>query len=61
MSWWGNVINKFQLDFNYQDADVATAMKDVKTPVLIINNKKNSLTFYYFIGKDIYDKIVGGK
>lgn len=58
MKWCGNIINKLKLDFNYQDADVANAMKNVKTPVLIINSKLDSLT-PYFMGKDIYDAIQG--
>lgn len=58
MTWCGNIINKFKLGFSYQDADVANAMKDVKTPVLIINSKLDSLT-PYFMGKDIYDTIQG--
>lgn len=58
MTWWGNRINKLKLGFTYQDADVATAMKEVKTSVLIINSKQDSLT-PYFMGKDIYDAIKG--
>jgi hypothetical protein len=58
MTWCGNIINRFKLGFTYQDADVAKAMKDVKTPVLIINSKQDSLT-PYFMGKDIYDAIPG--
>ena len=58
ITWWGNMINKLKLDFTYQDADVPTAMKEVKTSVLIINSKQDSLT-PYFMGKDIYDAITG--
>ena len=58
MTWCGNIINKFKLGFFYQDADVANAMKNVETPVLIINSKLDSLT-PYFMGKDIYDTIQG--
>lgn len=58
MTWCGNIINKLKLDFTYQDADVANAMKNVKTPVLIINSKQDSLT-PYFMGKDLYDAIQG--
>ncbi|MBZ2175755.1 alpha/beta hydrolase [Schnuerera sp. xch1] len=58
MKWCGNIINKLKLDFNYQDADVANAMKNVKTPVLIINSKLDSLT-PCFMGNDIYDAIQG--
>lgn len=38
------------------DADVANAMKDVKTPVLIINSKKDTMT-PELMGKDIYDAL----
>lgn len=58
MTWCGNIINKLKLGFTYQDADVANAMQDVKTPVLIINSNLDSLT-PYFMGKDIYDAIPG--
>jgi fermentation-respiration switch protein FrsA (DUF1100 family) len=56
MTWCGNVVNKLKLGFTYQDADVANAMKDVITPVLVINSKSDSTT-PYFMGKDIYDAI----
>jgi fermentation-respiration switch protein FrsA (DUF1100 family) len=58
MTLCGNIINKLKLGFTYQDADVASAMKDVKTPVLTINSKSDSMT-PYFMGKDIYDSING--
>lgn len=58
MTWCGNIINKLKLGFTYQDADVATAMREVKIPVLIINSKQDSLT-PYFMGKDIYDAMTG--
>lgn len=58
MTWCGNIINKLKLGFTYEDADVANAMNDVKTPVLIINSKADSMT-PYFMGKDIYDAITG--
>lgn len=57
MTWCGNIINKIKLGFTYQDTDVANTMKDVKTPVLIINSKLDSLT-PYFMGKDIYDAMI---
>lgn len=56
MAWCGNIINKLKLGFSYQDADVAAAMKDMKTPVLIINSKTDAKT-PYFMGKDIYNAI----
>lgn len=58
MTLCGNIINKLKLGFSYRDADVAAAMKNVKTPVLIINSKLDSLT-PYFMGKNIYDAISG--
>lgn len=58
MTWCGNIINKLKLDFTYQDADVVSAMKNVKTPVLIINSKQDSLT-PYFMGEDLYNAIQG--
>lgn len=58
LTWWGNIITKLKLGFTYQDANVAKAMKDVETPVLIINSKKDSMT-PYFMGKEIYDAILG--
>ncbi|MFA5524589.1 MAG: alpha/beta hydrolase [Tissierellales bacterium] len=58
MTWCGNAINKLKLGFTYEDADVANAMKDVKTPVLIINSKQDLIT-PFFMGKDIYDAIQG--
>lgn len=59
MTLCGNIVNKIKLGFFYQDADVAKAMKNVKTPVLIINSKQDKVT-PYFMGKDIYDAISGG-
>lgn len=56
MIWCGNIVNKLKLGFTYQDSDVPSAMKDVKTPVLIINSKSDSVT-PYFMGKNIYDSI----
>lgn len=58
MTWCGNTINKLKLGFAYQDAHVAHAMKDVKTPVLIINSRKDTTT-PYFMGKELYDAIPG--
>jgi fermentation-respiration switch protein FrsA (DUF1100 family) len=56
MTWCGNMINNFKLGFTYQKANVASALKDMKTPVFIINSKVDSVT-PYFMGKDIYDAI----
>lgn len=56
--WSGNLINKMRLGFSYKDVEVSKAMKDVTTPVLIINSKADTLT-PYFMGKDIFDGIRG--
>ena len=56
MTWCGNIMNKLKLGFTYQDTDAADAMKDVKTPVLVINSKTDSVT-PYFMGEDIYDAV----
>lgn len=58
LAWCGNIINKVKLGFSYHEADVPNAIKDVKTPVMIINSKMDSMT-PYFMGKDIYDAISG--
>ena len=54
MTLCGNIVNKLKLGFSYQDADVANAMKDVTTPVLIINSKSDTVT-PYLMGVDIYE------
>ena len=41
--WCGNIMNKLKLGFAYEDADVARAMRHVRTPVLIINSTQDSL------------------
>jgi fermentation-respiration switch protein FrsA (DUF1100 family) len=56
LTFCGNIINKLKLGFTYHDVDVAYEMKDIRTPVLIINSKVDSIT-PYFMGKDIYDAI----
>lgn len=56
MSWCGNIVNRLKLGFSYKDADVAAAMRNVETPVLIINSKADNVT-PYFMGKEIYDGI----
>lgn len=58
MSWCGNIVNRLKLGFSYKDADVAAAMRNVETPVLIINSKADNVT-PYFMGKEIYDGIRG--
>lgn len=56
LSWCGNIVNKLKLGFFYKEADVASAMRNVDIPVLIINSKADTVT-PYFMGKDIYDSI----
>lgn len=56
MTWCGNIANKMMLGFTYKDADASVAMKDVETPVLIINSKMDEVT-PYFMGCDIYEAI----
>ncbi len=56
MAWCGNIVNKLKLGFTYHDADLPTAMRNVKTPVLVINSKIDSVT-PYFMGKDIYETL----
>jgi len=56
MTWSGNIINKLKLGFSYHDADVPRALKDVSTPVLVINSRLDSVT-PYFMGQDIYDAL----
>lgn len=56
MTWCGNVANRLKLGFTYDDANVANAVKDVETPVLIINSKADTVT-PYFMGEDIYNAI----
>lgn len=60
MSWCGNIVNKWRLGFTYDDADVSEALQKVTTPVLIINSRKDTVT-PYFMGKDIYDAMPGGR
>jgi fermentation-respiration switch protein FrsA (DUF1100 family) len=56
--WCGNIVTKLKLGFSYRDAEVARAMRDVTTPVLIINSKADRVT-PYFMGKEIYDALPG--
>ena len=58
MTWCGNIINKLKLGFNYSDADVASEISEVQTPILIINSKADKLT-PYFMRENIYDAIQG--
>ncbi len=57
MTFCGNIMNKLELGFFYEDADVSDAMKNVEIPVLIINSKMDTTT-PQFMGQDIYDAII---
>lgn len=54
--WWGNLVNKIELGFSYEDANSAKAAKKIKIPTLVINSTQDIVT-PYFMGKDIYDNI----
>lgn len=56
MTWSGNIANKLKLGFDYDDANVPKAIKEIQTPVLIINSKIDTVT-PYFMGEDIYNAI----
>lgn len=56
MVWCGNIVNKMELGFSYEDADSAKAAKSVHIPTLVINSKADEVT-PYFMGKDIYDNL----
>lgn len=56
MTFCGNVVNKMELGFSYDDANVSDAISDVEIPVLVINSAADKLT-PQFMGQDIYDSI----
>ena len=56
MTFCGNIINKIQLGFGYEDANVCDTIIDISTPVLVINSEADALT-PQFMGQDIYDAI----
>lgn len=56
MTFCGNIINKIQLGFGYEDANVCDTIIDISTPVLVINSEADTLT-PQFMGQDIYDAI----
>ena len=58
MTFCGDLVNRMELGFSYDDADVAAAMKSGDIPVLIINSKADGVT-PQFMGQDIYDAIPG--
>lgn len=56
MTWCGNMINKLELGFFYEDADAAEWAKEIAIPTLVINSEADEVT-PYFMGKDIYDSL----
>lgn len=56
MTFCGNIINKKELGFSYEDANVCDAIGNIEVPILIINSKDDTLT-PQFMGQDIYDAI----
>lgn len=60
MTWCGNMVNRLQLGFSYQDADVCTAVQKLEMPVLVMNSKVDVVT-PQFMGQAIYDSIESDK
>lgn len=56
MVFCGNIVNKIELGFNYEDANVCDAVIDISIPVLVINSEADTLT-PQFMGQDIYNAI----
>ena len=56
MTFCGNVINRIELGFGYDDANVCNEISDIEIPVLIINSEADTLT-PQFMGQEIYDSI----
>lgn len=56
MTFCGNIINKKELGFGYEDANVCDKIGNIEIPTLIINSKADTLT-PQFMGQDIYDAI----
>lgn len=52
----GNIINKMELGFSYDDANVCDKIADIEIPVLVINSEADTLT-PQFMGLEIYDSI----
>ena len=44
MVFCGNIVNKIELGFNYEDANVCDAVIDISIPVLVINSEADNLT-----------------
>lgn len=58
MTLCGNIVNKMQLGFSYEDAEVGKAICNIEIPVLVINSKADTVT-PQFMGQEIYDAICG--
>ena len=56
MTFCGNIINKMELGFSYDDANVCDKIADIEIPVLVINSEADTLT-PQFMGQEIYDSI----
>ena len=56
MTFCGNIINKMELGFSYDDANVCNKIADIEIPVLVINSEADTLT-PQFMGQEIYDSI----
>jgi fermentation-respiration switch protein FrsA (DUF1100 family) len=56
MTFCGNIINKMELGFSYDDANVCDKIADIEIPVLVINSEADTLTLQ-FMGQEIYDSI----
>lgn len=57
MTFCGNIVNKMELEFNYEDANVCNEIMNIEIPVLVINSKADTLT-PQFMGQEIYDAII---
>lgn len=56
MTFCGNIINKMELGFSYDDANVCDKIADIEIPFLVINSEADTLT-PPFMGQEIYDSI----
>lgn len=56
ITFCGNIINKIELGFGYEDANVCDAIIDISIPVLVINSETDTIT-PQFMGQDIYNAI----
>lgn len=56
MTFCGNIINKMELGFSYDDTNVCDKIADIEIPVLVINSEADTLT-PQFMGQEIYDSI----